>query len=341
MSDSSVSRPPFDPAYKGASGLPGFGDPFDVEGARRTVDATTAEGVLNAHPYLTHQDIAVPAVKSLADNSSTLAIFQTKNSTNTNRAVLLYVHGGGQVVGNRFHYLEGFLSLVYTVDDNTVLAAVEYRRAPEHPAPAAAYDCYAALVYLAEHAAELGIDPARILIHGISGGAPLAAAAVLLARKLGGPQVCAQVLSIPMIDDRDHWTSHKQFESGTLWPGKTNRQAWEMVLGADKGKPDVDEIRSPGRATDLSNLPPTFIDVGECEVFRDSAVAFATSIWKSGGSAELHVFPGIYHGAAMFEPDVPVSKAMVAAQRNFHERAFGFQTGSSAGAPRDITQASL
>lgn len=99
-----------------------------------------------------------------------------------------------------------------------------------------------------------------------------------------------------------------------------------MVLGQDRGQPDVDEVRSPGRAVDLSNLPPAFIDLGECEVFRDSAVAFASQIWISGGSAELHVFPGLYHGGALFEPHVPVSKAALAAQRDFIQRMFSAET---------------
>ncbi|CAO2655830.1 Nn.00g046330.m01.CDS01 [Neocucurbitaria sp. VM-36] len=322
MSERSILRPQVDPAYKVAGGYPGVADILDVELFRRMGDTTTAEGVLAKHPNLTHTNITVPAVEEFVDNAITLATFQTKSSSNRKRSALLYIHGGGQVLGNRYHCVEQFLSLVCPIDDNIVFVSIEYRRAPEHPAPAGAYDCYASLVYLAEHATEMGIDSSKILVYGLSGGASLAAATCMLARKLKGPQISAQMLHVPMLDDRDHWASTQQFETGTLWPGKINRQAWDMVLGHDRSGSDVDYLRAPGRSTDLSNLPSAFIDVGNCEVFRDSAVAFASQIWKSGGSAELHVWPGMYHGAALIEPDVPISQAALAAQRSFIKRVF-------------------
>jgi acetyl esterase/lipase len=89
--------------------------------------------------------------------------------------------------------------------EDVVIASVEYRLAPAHRAPAAAYDCYAALVYLADHSSELGIDASRILVYGTSGGAAPAAATCILARDRQYPPIRAQVLSIPMIDDRDHY----------------------------------------------------------------------------------------------------------------------------------------
>ena len=331
MSQPSIPRPPFDPAYKSASGFSSMPHVLDVELFRKMGDTDTAEDALAKHTHLTHTNVIVQS--EFSSNSIPLAIFQTKSSSIKDRSALLYIHGGGQVLGNRFNSVAEFLSLIYPIDNNIVFASVEYRRPPEDPAPAGAYDCYTALVHLAEHAAELYIDPTKILIYGGSGGAPLAAATCLLARKLKGPQICAQVLHIPMLDDRDHWESVKQFETGTLWPGEMTRQAWDMVLGPDRGGPDVDDIRCPGRSTDLSNLPPAFIDVGACEVFRDSAIAFASQIWKSGGSAELHVWPGMYHGAAIIEPDVPISQAALYAQRGFIERAFGFRKATSSSVP--------
>lgn len=90
-----------------------------------------------------------------------------------------------------------------------------------------------------------------------------------------------------MLDDRDHYPSWKQFEQGTLWNVADNGQAWNYILSSDDSD-EVDEIRCASRATDFKNLPPTFIGIGECEVFRDLAVAFVSPIWKAGGSAELH-----------------------------------------------------
>ena len=220
-------------------------------------------------------------------------------------------------MGNRFSGVTALINF-FPNDEDIVVASIEYRLAPESPAPAGAYDCYAGLVYLVDHAAELDIDPTKIIIIGTSGGAGIAAAAVLLARERQRSLVCAQILNIPMLDDRIHFVSAGQFRSNTLWDGRANEQAWTMILDSDKEC--VDEIRCPGRATNLSGLPSTFIDVGECEVFRDSAVAFASQIWKDGGSAELHVWPGVYHAAMYFEPSVPVSQAQDAALKNFIRR---------------------
>jgi acetyl esterase/lipase len=79
-------------------------------------------------------------------------------------------------------------------------------------------------------------------------------------------------------------------------------------------------VRVAGRAEELSNLPPTYIDAGACEVFRDAAVRFATRIWQAGGTAELHVWPGMYHGASIFEPNVTVGKDMMRSQQGFLHR---------------------
>lgn len=340
MSKTAITRPLFDPAFKGAGGVPGLNGIIDVEQLRQMTDITTADDVLKKHPHLTHIDLTAPAIKDFGDHSITLALFQAKASSNKRRAAVLYAHGGGQVGGNRFSSVDQILDVICPINEDVVFASVEYRRAPEHRAPAGAHDCYSALVHLAENAADLGIDPSRILVYGISGGAPLAAATCLLARSRKGPHVCAQLLNIPMLDDRDHYLSWKQFETGTLWSGTTNRQAWDMVLGADRNGSDIDEVQCPGRATDLSNLPPAFIDVGECEVFRDGAVAFASQIWKAGGSAELHIWPGVYHGAMFFEPDVPVSRTALAAQHDFIKKALGLR-GPSAGVVRDVSQAVL
>jgi acetyl esterase/lipase len=182
-------------------------------------------------------------------------------------------------------------------------------------------------VYIVDHAKELDIDPEKIVLYGTSGGAAVAASAALLSRKLGGPKCRALVLDIPMLDDRQDVTSSaKQFWEGTIWPGWMEERAWNAVLG-DGDRTDPDGVKVAGRADSLAGLPLTFIDVGECECMRDQAVAFATRIWKDGGSAELHVWPGVYHGGAMFEPGVPVGEEMIRVQKAFLKRVLGLYKG--------------
>ncbi|RJE22620.1 hypothetical protein PHISCL_05043 [Aspergillus sclerotialis] len=282
------ARPPFDPSFKNASGFADFTDELKLEAVRGYSSADSAEAILNKFPHLSHVEYNIPAVNDLDNSSTVLSIFPPKSSTNTKRSVVYYIHGGGQVSGNRFSGFDSVISLLPSRDD-VMFATIGYRLAPEHRAPAGAYDC----------------------------GSPLAAATCILTRNLKYPQIRAQMLVVPMIDDRDDTgVSWKQFDTGTLWPGKSNRMAWEMVLGPERGGPHVSEIQCPARTTDLSNLPPAFIDVGEYEVFRDGAVAYASRIRQSGSTAELHVWPGVYHGAPLLE-DTPVTRAMVAAQKEY------------------------
>ncbi|KAF2130458.1 alpha/beta-hydrolase [Dothidotthia symphoricarpi CBS 119687] len=325
MSQTSNSRPPFDSAYRFSAGVPGWSDALNIETLRQTPPSVviTGESLCVKYPQLAYTDLNIPALEELSGkNTIDLTLFRKKDSQNSSRAALLFMHGGGQIVGDRFAGIDLLLASLLDNDD-IVIATVEFRLAPEDPAPAGAYDCYSATTYLYEHAAELGIDSSRIALFGTSGGAALAAATCFLARKRQHPPILAQILNIPMLDDGDEWPSVKQFETGTVWPGKTNRQAWDFVLGSDRREQDIDGIRCPGRATDLSNLPPAYIDVGQCEVFRDAAVAYASRIWQCGGSAELHVWPGVYHGAIVIEPNVAISRTMRAALKEYIQRTLG------------------
>ncbi|KAF1923126.1 alpha/beta-hydrolase [Didymella exigua CBS 183.55] len=322
-------RPPFDQSYKNASGFPNPDRTFDIRKIRQgmQVARTNASSIARKHPQYTHTDLLIPGIPGSSNSPITLALWQLPYSSSpeqkkwpNGRSVIYHIHGGGQIAGDRFLGLESVVSH-FEPQENIVFASPEYRLAPEHRAPAAAYDVYAGLVYLVENAKELNINPSKIVLYGISGGAALAASAALLSRKIGGPRYCALVLDIPMLDDRGS-VSREQFDDGTVWQGWMDVKAWDAVLG-DGDRNDGDGIRVAGRAEDLSGLPDVFIDIGACESMRDSAVAFASRVWKDGGRAELHVWPGVYHGGAMFEPDVPVSKEMTRTQRGFLQRVLG------------------
>ncbi|KAL1864818.1 hypothetical protein Plec18167_009650 [Paecilomyces lecythidis] len=314
----SVPRPPFDPAFKFAEHFAGLSESLEIETLRSSLSSMNAGGIVERFPYLEHKEFTAPAIKGLGDQPITLSVFQSNISKDAKKSVLFYIHGGGQVSGNRFSGLDLIISAFSDLDP--VFVTVEYRVAPEHRSPAGAYDSYAGLAYVADHAVEWGIDPSKIVVYGVSGGAAPAASVAKLSRMRQYPNICAQVLSTPMLDDRNTSVSAKQFEHGTLWCGVINRMAWDLVLGAERGNPDVDELSSPARSVDLSGLPPAYIDVGECEVFRDEAVAYASQLWKYGGTAELHVWPGSYHGAFLLEADVPVSQSALNAQKDFLRR---------------------
>ncbi len=260
-------------------------------------------------------DIEVTIVRPAEDGSGSAA---NGSGSPVARPAVLGIHGGGYVLGTRFFGTGELIDLAERY--GTVGVAVEYRLAPEHPAPAAAEDCYAALVWMAGHAAELGIDPSRIVVSGASAGGGLSAAVALIARDRGGPGLAGQLLGCPMIDDRNNSVSSWQYDGIGAWDRNNNDTGWDAALGADRGTDRVHPYQAPARASDLSGLPPAFLEVGSAEIFRDETIDYASRIWAAGGEAELHVWAGAYHGFSGFSPDAVVSRAAVDARDSWWRR---------------------
>jgi acetyl esterase/lipase len=123
-----------------------------------------------------------------------------------------------------------------------------------------------------------------------------------------------------MIDDRNETVSSHQYEGVGVWDRTSNLTAWSAVLGDRRGTDEVSYYSAPARATDLSGLPPTFIDVGSAEVFRDEDVAYASRIWAAGGNCELHVWGGAFHGFYDIAPDSDLARASIAAREAWLDR---------------------
>jgi acetyl esterase/lipase len=120
----------------------------------------------------------------------------------------------------------------------------------------------------------------------------------LLARDRGGPPIRFQMPIYPMIDDRNETPSSHEITDVGLWDRDGNIEAWKWYLGDGK----ADQYAAPARAEDLTGLPPTFIDVGAVDLFRDEDIAFAQRLMQAGVPTELHVNPGAYHAAEVFAP---------------------------------------
>jgi acetyl esterase/lipase len=223
-------------------------------------------------------------------------VYRPKDHSGPGPGVLM-IHGGGFIIGNvESEHASAAMTAMQT---GAVVISVEYRLAPEHPFPAAVHDCYSALRFLADKAGELGVDPARLALMGTSAGGGLAAATALLARDLGGPALCFQMLHIPELDDRLETASMRTFVDSPLWNRPLAVLSWKAYLGSAADSDDVSPYAAPSRATDLAGLPPAYISTAENDPLRDEGILYGLGLLHAGVSVELHQFPGTFHGSAL------------------------------------------
>ncbi|MGW3129906.1 alpha/beta hydrolase [Streptomyces sp. NPDC001123] len=268
----------------------------------RRLPSTPIESLL-AHRHVDRREVTVPAKDGAP---IPLSVFSPANTDRTTAAPCVYwMHGGGMVMGDRFSQID--IPLEWLDAFGAVVVSVDYRLAPEATGIALVEDCYQGLLWVAEHSAELGIDPARIVVAGASAGGGLAAGLTLLTRDLGTPAIAAQMLICPMLDHRNTSTSSRQYTGVPgVWTGEMNEFGWRSVLG-ELAEDEVPAYISPAVADDLSGLPTTYVDTGSAEVFRDEDADYATRIWAAGGQAELHIWAGGFHGFDALYPQAPIS----------------------------------
>jgi acetyl esterase len=208
---------------------------------------------------------------------------------------LIYLHGGGFVVGNLDTEHAGAVLIATTL--GVVVVSVDYRLAPEDPFPAGLEDCYAALRWTHDYAADLGVDRERIGVIGGSAGGGLAAGLALAARDRGGPSLCFQFLGIPELDDRLETPSMRQFTDTPLWNRPSAVNSWHWYLGDHND--EVSAYAAPARSTDLAGLPPAFISTMEFDPLRDEGIIYAMRLLEAGVPVELHQYPGTFHGSSL------------------------------------------
>ncbi|NBF00500.1 alpha/beta hydrolase fold domain-containing protein, partial [Nonomuraea sp. K271] len=137
----------------------------------------------------------------------------------------------------------------------------------------------------------------------------------------GGPGVAFQLLVCPMLDDRNTTPSSLEFTEAVGWDRASNLYGWRALLGDAIGTDDVSPYAAPARAADLAGLPPTFVDVGELEVFRDECAGYALRLAQAGVSTEFHLYPGAFHGFDVVVPGTALSRGAVEARVAALERA--------------------
>lgn len=224
-----------------------------------------------------------------------LYVFRPKHLTEP-LPVIYHIHGGGLFTGS-----VGMIAQECVEDAlryQCVVASPEYRLSGDAPYPAAVNDCYEGLAFLYHHANELQLQPDAIVLQGESAGGGLSACTAIMARDKGEIPVRAQFLLYPMLDCRNITVSSTQFTGvgKYIWPREFNLQGWSAYLRSIPEGEAVPAYASASMLEDFSNLPDTFVLVGQAEVFRDEAIAFAGKAAEADVPTELHMFYGIPHG---------------------------------------------
>ncbi len=218
----------------------------------------------------------------------------------------VFLHGGGWCVGTLDERDPRCRAI--SAGANCVVASVDYRMAPENAYPVPGEDCYAALCWLVDHAAELGIDPTRIAIGGESAGANLAAVVCLMARDRSGPAIRHQWLDVPGVDLTLSQPSFRDVPDGYLLD-KAAIEEFLDLLPAPIRAQATEPYASPLLADSLADLPPAWIMGAEFDKLRDDSVAYADALRAAGVPVESQVLKGHVHPSFAFTRLIPSSKA--------------------------------
>ncbi|HEY2715375.1 MAG TPA: alpha/beta hydrolase [Solirubrobacterales bacterium] len=285
---------------------PGIDPAEDLERSRARMAERAAVNQPAPNPEVTRADLTVPGPAGSADGVR-VRVYEPRESGGEELPGMLWIHAGGfygGTIGQDDGLCESFVSEV-----GAVVVAVEYRLAPEHPFPAGPDDCYAALAWLFEAAAEHGVDRARIGVAGYSSGAGFAAAVAQMARDRGDLELAFQVLLFALLDV-PHRESSRAIVDPRVRNQPTTDRSWHLYLGDSYSSPPP--YAAPARTEDLAGLPPAYLAIGELDVNCEENVEYARRLLLAGVATELHVFPRAFHAFDELAPAAQISKDAVA-----------------------------
>ena len=221
--------------------------------------------------------------------------------------IALFTHGGGWVLCDLDSHDDVCRALSNA--SGAVVVAVDYRLAPEHRFPVGLEDAWAALLWVAEHAGEIGGDATRLAVVGDSAGGNLAAVLALMARDRGGPALAQQVLIYPVIDCRFDTPSHLDPGNPHVLQSDEVRYFWQEYLAdpTDGQKP----YASPIRAESLAGLPPALVLTAEFDALRDEGEAYAKRLAAEGVATEATRYDGMMHSFVTFLDALPDARRAI------------------------------
>jgi acetyl esterase/lipase len=220
-------------------------------------------------------------------------IYYPHGDPSENRAGIVYCHGGGFVFCDIESHDDFCRALARGSD--TVVVSVDYRLAPEHRAPAAVFDAFAAFCWAIEHAGDLAIDPARTAIAGDSAGGNLAAVTAILCREREVTAPVAQLLIYPAIDPSFETDSYRRYATGYLNTRAAMEWYWRQYLGGDElSEPAY--LVAPARADSHAGLPPAVIVTAGLDPLHSEGCSYANQLRSAGVPVVHRDFPGLFHG---------------------------------------------
>jgi acetyl esterase len=229
-------------------------------------------------------------------------VYRPAGATAAPPPVVVYLHGGGWVLGSP----RGYDALCGFVADavGAVVVSLDYRLAPEHPAPQAVLDAVDAVRWVAEHAGELGADGRRIAVCGDSAGANLSAVASRVVRDDGGPRISHQALLYPGTDATlSHPSVDELADAPMLTKADIVGYLGHYLAGSGLGAKDP--LVSPFWAADLSGLPPALVQTGDLDPLRDEGLAYAARLADAGVPVRATNYAGAPHGFMSIPGVVP------------------------------------
>lgn len=291
----------------------------DLDGARAALAAMYAQ-INTAAPdaAVTRTDHDAPG--ATGDPDVHLRIFRPAASAGQVLPCLYWIQGGGYVLTAPDMDDQWCEEIAHT--HHCVVVSVDWRRAPETPFPGPAEDCYAGLAWTVRNAADLQVDPTRIVIGGHSSGGGSTAGLALLVRDRGEFTVAHQLLIYPMLDDTDSTPSSHLVTDPQVWNRTSNEIGWRSYLGDTYGTDRVSPYAAPTRMDDLAGLAPATVLTGELDLFVDEDVTYAQRLMHAGVPTELHVYPGAHHGFDRQVPTAAVSRRFYADRDAVLHRVF-------------------
>lgn len=247
---------------------------------------------------LPDREICVRTLRIPTARGSIPALLLSPRTAPADATGVLWLHGGGYAVGMKeMVHMSRAVGLVKRF--GAVVLAPGYRLSLQAPYPAALDDCYAALLYLKEQAAALGVRPDQLMVGGESAGGGLCAAVCIRARDTGEVNVAFQMPLYPMLDDRDTETSRDN--RGRVWNTRRNHLAWRLYLrGTDRAQ--LSTYAAPARLTDFAGFPPAYSFVADGEPFYAETVRYFGRLRAAGVPAELDVYHTDMHAFDMMQP---------------------------------------